>query len=213
MSTILKILALVANATGALMALGTIPGVSLNVSILIIGVATAVHGLADVISDYLDNGKQDWRSPLVIGALFIGGLSLASLTACSSSAGSASPAGTPSGAPAAGGSSTGTQTLTTAQLIALDFKGLTNDVLSFANGLEKVNNGQLLTNDQINAILALTHNTGDAATAQALNSLLSSYVAATSNAAATGGTQSQVQAAGTQVLVNAQTSGTGTTSL
>jgi hypothetical protein len=103
MSKTLRILAILGTITGGIANLGVIPLVPSTLSVFIIALSLALHQVIDVIGDFLDNGKKDWRSPLVIGALIIGGLSLASLTGCAT-AGSASP-GTSSGA-----SSTGTVT-------------------------------------------------------------------------------------------------------
>jgi hypothetical protein len=68
------------------------------------------------------------------------------------------------------------------QTIAADFKGLTSDALSFANGLQKLNNGNAIPPAAVTAILALTHNSGDATTAAALNNLLGQFIAAQSTA-------------------------------
>jgi hypothetical protein len=114
MISTLKILATLARVFGVVAAFNSIPGVDLKTSVLIFGIAQVLHDLVDHIGDFLDNGKSDWRSPLVTAAALTCALSLAGLTACSSSGGTAG--GSASGTPSA--MSTGTVTTGTIQPIS-----------------------------------------------------------------------------------------------
>jgi hypothetical protein len=197
MSKSLKILALLGTVTGAIANLGVIPILPAHISLFIIAVSLALHQLVDVIGDFLDNGKTDWRgaSPLLIGALVIGGLGLASLTACSNTGAASSP-GTSSGASSTGTvTSTGTTTSSGTNLVTVGYE--------IENFLQRFNTGVDAAVPPVDAFLTETHNSGDAQTV-ALYATLATEFAATVNA----GLQAalppqQVQAAANSTLAPA----------
>jgi hypothetical protein len=112
------------------------------------------------------------QSPLLkLAFIFLVCGSALGLGGCATTGTTAPPLGT-----AAATSGTAAPTLT--QTITADLKGATNDALSFANALQKMNDGNLLPPAAVTTVLALTHNSGDASTAAALNNLLGQVVAA-----------------------------------